>query len=237
MSWIDGTLTTFDTESTGVDVERDRIVTAFIGRIVGSEVSRCQWLADPGVEIPEGATAVHGITTEKARAEGQPAGIVVADVVAKLAADLSAGIPVVTMNGVYDLTLLDREARRHKIPTLGEQLGTVAPIIDVRVLDKQFDRYRKGGRKLEDLCRHYQVRHDGAHDAAEDALAAGRILWRMVRQYPRLAELPLDELHSLQVEWAAEQTASFASYRRKIGMPLDCEDGTWPVRLWNGATQ
>ena len=60
----------FDLETTGVDVTTDRIVTAHVGLLGPDGVAlRSQsWLADPGVEIPEGATAVHGITTAHARA-------------------------------------------------------------------------------------------------------------------------------------------------------------------------
>ena len=50
----------------------------------GACVERWDWLADPGVEIPLQASAVHGITTERARAEGRPAAEVVAEIVAAL---------------------------------------------------------------------------------------------------------------------------------------------------------
>ena len=73
MSWIDDPWMGFDTETTGVRALKDRLVTAaLVLRIDGasyrSGVSApdqvATWLTDPGVEIPEQATAVHGITTE-----------------------------------------------------------------------------------------------------------------------------------------------------------------------------
>ena len=75
MSWIDDPWMGFDTETTGVRALKDRLVTAaLVLRIDGasyrSGVSApdqvATWLTDPGVEIPEQATAVHGITTEQA---------------------------------------------------------------------------------------------------------------------------------------------------------------------------
>ena len=66
--WSD-TLAVFDTETTGLDTRYARIVTCFLG-IIGpdGEVQESHsWLADPGVEIPEQAAAVHGVTTEMAR--------------------------------------------------------------------------------------------------------------------------------------------------------------------------
>ena len=71
-TWADR-LGVFDLETTGVDVEMARIVTACIAVLDadGAVVQRWDWLADPGVEIPEAASAVHGITTERARAEAE----------------------------------------------------------------------------------------------------------------------------------------------------------------------
>ena len=54
----------FDLETTGIDVEKDRVVTAHVGLLDadGREIAARDWLSDPGVPIPEGATAVHGVT-------------------------------------------------------------------------------------------------------------------------------------------------------------------------------
>jgi len=84
-TWFN-TLAVFDLETTGVDVDTSRIVSAYVGVIAddGSVIEQLDWLADPGIEIPAGASAVHGITTERARAEGRPAQQVVSEIVAAL---------------------------------------------------------------------------------------------------------------------------------------------------------
>src|SRR5688500_20167479 len=85
MSWHLGRLCGFDLETTGVDVEADRIVSACVVQCGGGHPTQsATWMADPGIEIPEGAAKVHGITTERARAEGRPAAEVVEQVVAAL---------------------------------------------------------------------------------------------------------------------------------------------------------
>lgn len=68
MSLTPPALAVFDLETTGVDVTSARIVTAFVGvlSVDGTLISSRSWLADPGVEIPAGAAAIHGITTERA---------------------------------------------------------------------------------------------------------------------------------------------------------------------------
>jgi DNA polymerase-3 subunit epsilon len=235
MSWHLGRLCGFDTESIGVDVETDRIVTACVVQCGGNQpVAAANWLADPGVDIPEAAANVHGITTERARVEGRPAGEVIEQVVTALTAVVVSGIPIVAMNAPFDFTLLDREARRHGVQPLTDIVGDDLRVIDPRVLDKQVDTYRPGKRTLTDLCAHYDVPLGAAHSADADALAACRVAWRLGSRYPKLAELDLTQLHKLQVEWAAEQAASFQEYLRKKD-PDAVIDGSWPLRPVGGA--
>jgi DNA polymerase-3 subunit epsilon len=232
--WHHGPMLAFDSETTGVDVEADRIVTAAAVVIhPGQPAATTTWLADPGIDIPDEATTLHGITTDHARAHGRPAREVAEMAAAALAEALAAGTPVVTMNGSYDLTILDRECRRHGVATLDDRLaGGVRPVVDIRVLDKQIDRYRRGSRRLDALCRHYNVDHGDAHDCVADALAAARIAWRICQRHPAIAAMPLAELHTAQITWAAEQAASLADYFRRQGNPeADTVDGTWPIRL------
>ena len=62
----------FDLETTSANPMEARIVTSALVTIDGSSSDPYEMLADPGVEIPEGAANIHGITTEQARAEGRP---------------------------------------------------------------------------------------------------------------------------------------------------------------------
>lgn len=68
MSWTNGPRVGFDTETTGVDVTTDRIVTAaLVFREPGQEDKVMSWIINPGIEIPQGSIDVHGITNERAR--------------------------------------------------------------------------------------------------------------------------------------------------------------------------
>ncbi|MFD4855074.1 3'-5' exonuclease [Streptomyces atratus] len=213
MSWHLGRLAGFDLETTGVDTEQDRIVSAcVVGCGGGQPVTPRTWLVDPGVDIPAEATAVHGITTEKARAEGRPAADVVEEIVHALAEAVDAGSPVVVMNAPYDLTLLDREARRYGITPLTDIVSDELRVIDPRVMDKAVDPYRPGRRRLTDLCALYGLRLDDAHTANADALAACRVASCLAERWPQLRGTALDELHAVQQQWAQQQAASFASY-------------------------
>jgi DNA polymerase-3 subunit epsilon len=229
MTWHLGRMAGFDLETTGVDVETDRIVTACVVQCGGSHPTQSStWMANPGINIPEGAAKVHGITTEQAQADGQPAGEVVQQIVAALTQVVLAGIPVVAMNAAFDLTMLDREARRHRVYPLADSVGEDLRVIDPYVIDKQVDTYRKGPRKLTDLCAHYDVRLDGAHTADADAIAACRVVWRLGQRYEQLAAMSLGELHKAQVDWAAEQAASLQEYLRRKDSSAYCAP-EWPL--------
>ncbi|MEE1774487.1 exonuclease domain-containing protein [Streptomyces sp. JV185] len=213
MSWHTSHMVGFDIESSGLNVETDRIVTAcVVGCGAGDPVTSTTWLADPGIDIPAEAAAVHGITTEKARAEGRPAAEVVEEIVHDLAEAVTEGLPIVVMNAPFDFTLLDREARRHGVTPLTDLVGDELRVIDPRVMDKAVDPYRKGRRTLTDLCSYYGLRLDAAHTADADALAACRVAWALAEKWPQLRGSALDELHAVQQQWAAQQATSYAAY-------------------------
>ncbi|MFE2726186.1 3'-5' exonuclease [Kitasatospora sp. NPDC059327] len=231
--WYTGPLASFDTETTGVNVETDRIVSAalVVQLSPGAPPQSTSWLADPGVPIPDGARAIHGIGDERVRAHGRPAPTVVAEIARALAEQARAGRPVVVMNAPYDLTLLDRELRRHRATTLADALGpTGLLVLDPRVLDKHVDRYRKGRRTLTDLCAHYGVELTGAHDAAADATAALGLVRTIGTRYPAaLGGLSAAELHLRQAVWHAAQARGLQNWFDRSGTP-ERVDLSWPLR-------
>ncbi|MEV7545369.1 3'-5' exonuclease [Streptomyces sp. NPDC089915] len=232
MSWPDGPLTAFDLETTGTDVETDRIVTAAVVRIEtdGSVSRERTWLLDPGVAIPEQASAIHGISTEHARAHGAPAAPAVEEIARAVAEGLRQGTPLVVMNARYDLSLLDRECLRHGVESVSERLGGAPrPVIDPLVIDKHVDKYRKGKRALYALCDHYGVPLDDAHDARADAVAAARVVRSLARRHRPVGLMPPADLHDLQVRAAAEQSVSLQAYLRRTADPAAVVEPAWPL--------
>ena len=225
MTWHLGRMAGFDLETTGPDPLTARIVTACIVQVGAQQpTATANWLTDvDGEEIPEGAAAVHGISTEKAHAEGVDLRLAVDEILSALRQVSLAGIPVVAMNARYDLTLLDREAQRYGMTPL-----PAGPVIDPHVIDKEVDRYRSGKRTLTHLCQHYGVRLDAAHSADADAVAACRIAWKQANRYPQLAAMTLDDLHTAQVGWAAQQAAGLQEHFRKKD-PAAVVEGAWPL--------
>lgn len=230
MSWHTRRLAAFDIETTGIDVEHDRVVTAAVSIVGGGEPTASRaWLVDPGVEIPEGASAVHGISTAQARSDGRDSAEAVEEITSALAEQQLAGVPIIAFNARFDLTILDREARRHGLVPLVERIGGAQHllVIDPFVIDKQVDRYRRGRRTLTAVCEHHHVPLVDAHDANADALAAARVAWRMATTMIDVGGTALPDLHRLQVGWAAEQAASLEEYFTAQGRPEHVE-GQWP---------
>jgi DNA polymerase-3 subunit epsilon len=223
-------LAVFDLETTGLDVTQSRIVTAFVGVLdsTGAVIESHDWIADPGIEIPEAAARVHGYSTERAQAEGRPADEVVPEIVERLRELFAAGVPVVAYNASYDFSLLHHDAIRNGVAPLDEP----KPIVDPLVIDKKVDTFRKGSRTLQAACDVYGVDLGSAHESQSDAVAAGRVFQAIQEKFGLTEELNLPpiELHDAQVAWAKAQAESFARYLAGKGeTSRRAGDGIWPV--------
>lgn len=235
--WFPGPMAGFDLETTSPDPETARIVTAALVVWNGAGITKqMTWLANPGIEIPAEAAAIHGITTEDAIERGADRAKVAYEVSAELVSVLLQGAPLVIYNAPYDLTVLDRETRRYGVEPFGGVFeGCTGRVIDPFVLDKYLDPYRRGKRTLTAACEHYGVKLDGAHDAAADAIAAMRCAWKIGAASTTLAALSTTALHDLQVKAKADQAASFQDYLCKQGK-TEVIDGSWPIKTWTAAT-
>ncbi|MFD8817393.1 3'-5' exonuclease [Streptomyces sp. NPDC059627] len=231
--WYEGPLAAFDTETTGVDVETDRIVSAavVVQDAPGTRPRVTRWLVNPGVPVPEAATAVHGLTDEHLQRNGRWPAPVMYEIAEELAEHAAMHRPLVVMNAPFDLTLLDRELRRHRASSL-DRWFEASPllVLDPRVLDKHLDRYRKGRRTLTDLCAHYEVTLEGAHDAGADALASLEVVRALGRRFAtRLERLSPAELHTLQTTWHAAQARGLQAWFTRSGTP-ETVNQDWPLR-------
>lgn len=220
-------LAVFDTETTGVETDTSRIVSATLAILSehGEVTERYDWLLNPGVEIPDAAVRVHGITTEVARSSGIDAAVGVKQITERIAQMIDRGLPLVVYNAPYDLSLLRSEQRRY-----GVAEGDVAPVLDPLVIDKQLDRFRKGKRTLVAVAEHYGVELGNAHDAGEDAIASGKVMQQLARKYAGTLPDELEQIHAAQVGWAKAQAENFQEYMRRVRDPNFVADGDWPVR-------
>lgn len=217
-----GRMFAFDLETTGTNPHECRIVTSALVRIDGGPPQSRELLADPGVEIPEAASEVHGITTEYAREHGRPHDEVLAETVAAIRAAWRDGLALVAYNAAYDLTVLRTQDPGFTVDGL---------VFDPYVIDKARDKFRPGRRTLASACEHYHVRLDNAHEATADALAAARLAWMMAKRvWPDLAAMDGDELMEYQAVAHFEQQRDLREWFRKQGRDVsDFRMGAWPI--------
>ncbi|MDK4337049.1 3'-5' exonuclease [Corynebacterium accolens] len=211
----------FDLETTSANPKDARIVTSALVRIDGRDVQKVEHLADPGVEIPQAATDVHGITTERAQAEGRPHEEVLKDTVDAIKSAWEDGLTLIVYNAAFDLSVLRN---------LTGDFTVTGPVFDPFVIDRVSDKWRKGKRTLGAVCEHYGVELGNAHEATADALAAARVAWKQVRQYyPNLAQMDANELMEFQaVKWYEDRIA-FKKYLEGKGRDASDVSTAWPM--------
>ena len=224
----------FDLETTGVSSFRDVPVSyGFVQHVRGPSGSSTLvegGYVNPGVAIPAGASAIHGITDDMV-ADATVLDDAVETIAAKLVSVWATGSVIVGMNVGYDLTMVDSLCRRLEIPSL-EERGNVGGVMDILVLDRHFDKWRKGARKLTDLCRHYGVTLESAHSAAADAEASLLVFEAMVANFPEIEDIPAMEVNTTLRSWYQEWLSSFSSYLEKKGEPpIDAGRYEWPIHL------
>ena len=177
-------LAVFDLETTGVSAVTDRIVEIAIVRLEPDGSRRTlNWRVNPGVPIPPGASAVHGITDADV-ADCPP--------FAELADAVTEALSGCDLGGFncarFDVPLLRAEFAR---------VGRSFPPTDARVVDAHVIFLRKEPRDLGSAVRRYLGReHVGAHGAEADAEATADVLLAQVAQYSDLPET-VAELHEL----------------------------------------
>ena len=223
-----GPAVAFDLETTGVDPFSDAPVSfAFAWREAGGAPVSEHGLVNPGRAIPPAATRIHGITDAMV-ADSPDLATVTAGLAARLEGVWREGGVVVGMNVAYDLTMVESLCARLGLATLAER--GVGAVVDVLVLDRHVDRYRRGKRTLSDLCAHYGVVLDGAHSAVVDAAASLELFERLVERYPELAVTPTERLTETLAGWHREWLAGFSQYLERKGEgPVDPGRYDWPL--------
>lgn len=223
MGWLDAPLISLDTETTGTDPESARIVQITLGMSTRPGDWR-PWtrVVNPGVPIPESAAKVHRYTDSRVQTEGTTPSAALAKAWAILNDATRRLIPIVAHNAPYDLTVLDREFRRH----LGEPLPSGLIVLDTLCLYRRFD-WTTGGRSLGKLAARHGITFP-AHDAEADALAALKLLRILADANDLLPLVEPHALHQAQVGWWAARQESLEARALGNGTPF-VPQPHWPL--------
>jgi len=158
-----------DTETTGLDPARDRIVSlaAIAWRGRSAEGGVLDTLVDPGRPIPASATAIHGLSDRDVA--GQPGYAQHHHTLV----ELLQGRVVLGHTTGFDLAVLAAEARRARLHWTPPASLCVAELAAVALPEaRRID--------LDALAQRFDIAIDGRHSATGDALAAGAIFQRLL---------------------------------------------------------
>jgi DNA polymerase-3 subunit epsilon len=206
MSWQTEEWRIYDFETTGPDPETAHVCQVGVVLMrAGQVLTRRSLLCNPGIPIPEEATEIHGITDEMV-ASATPE----AELLAKVSNWIMGARVIVHYNGLhYDAPIL-----RRVLGEASEIRRSDCAEVDVLTLVRsdKIGRWWKGkGRhKLTAVADRFGIDASGAHDAAVDCIATGRVLWHMIQAFPWVATLPDGpELSMLIAEMAQKQEDDF----------------------------
>lgn len=171
---LDKPIVFFDLETTGVDVYNDKIVEIAIIKIeTDGSTKEYEWLINPGIPIPAGAAAVHGITDEMVKDAPR---------FSDIASEIAVIFDNVYIGGYnvksFDVTLLLQECQR-----IGLDL-----LIDVNSIIDPMSVYRqKETRTLSSAVKEYcGVEMENAHEAMADIRATIEVLAHQLLIIPDL---------------------------------------------------
>jgi DNA polymerase-3 subunit epsilon len=204
--WATASFAVIDFETTGLDPSADRVLEMGIVCFDDGVLTACQnWLIQPTIPVPEGATAVHGITDEMLA--GQPR---FDQIWSEIRTHLEGRLPV-AYNAGFDKKFLLAELERMGEQTWGDELPP-AMQSDVEWIDPLVwarELFPEESAKLGEVCKRLAIPLEEAHRAANDAEATGKVLLALVPQMPSTYA----ELVRVQVRYAAQQDVDLAMWR------------------------
>lgn len=213
----------WDTETGGVQIEKDRIFTAYamLRHISGETIKEQSWVINPGVPMSPEASAVNGLTDEFIQANGMPSRQGINEIYMFLSDAKHAGIPIVGYNQAFDLGILSHEVRRHFGFDMHDTLGAgstsgSALFFDPFVYDVGMVEKRRGNRKLMTVAgQHYGIPIDESrlHEAKYDVEVTNHLAWKMFKQSP----WTIAEMQPLQVQWRKAYADNLTNYFASVG--------------------
>ncbi|WP_374304215.1 PolC-type DNA polymerase III [Ferrovibrio sp.] len=178
----------FDTETTGLNVRRDRLVSLGGLPCRGVELQDMpplDFLVHPGIKIPPASTAIHGISD---------AMVATAPSLPLIWSSLQLawqGRVMIGHNIAYDLALLRHEAERHRLP-----FHPPAAALDLGLLYAGL-KPRVSSITLEHIATEFGIGVNGRHTALGDAEACLGIWARMLPALTRIGVATLGGAQAL----------------------------------------
>lgn len=200
---LDRPVVFFDLETTGVSTEYAKIVQIALIKIFpdGNTIEKCR-LINPLIDIPQGATDVHGITDEMVANEPPFKHI------AKALFELFDGCDVGGFNSrVFDLPLLRNEFKRYGYDYNYLDYDNIDVYVFEKFLRKKEGNPLRNKAKLVDLYKHYTGGSlEGAHDALVDVLGTIEVFNKQIIKYVNLTLATLETIMPKGTDYNVKNT-------------------------------
>ncbi len=175
-AWERDKVVIYDTETTGLDLNRDQIIQISAIRLSheGEVLEKMDQMVIPTIPISPEATATHHQTLETIRERG---GIGIREALEKFL-DFTRGKVLVGHNSLrFDSPLVRRQLRENGLP-----LPEIIAEYDTLPMARQY-LPKSVNYKLGTLCDHFGIVNIAAHDALGDILATGEVLSRLLEKW------------------------------------------------------
>lgn len=212
--WKDGTFCVLDLESTGLDLQKDRIIQIALEMIVeGRRAGSWSAYVDPGMEVPEETVAIHKLTNARLR----ELDAITFEYVIDDFLDRIGGVDaIIAYNGPRgDIPLLQAEFKR-----LDVIFPDDIPIIDPFVWIKELDRALKGKYRfgLQTTAKRWGVgllEGEVAHDAVTDVRMCTDLWIEIMNHKDVTFPSDFDAFMFMQNQLALRQEQEYQMWRSK----------------------
>jgi len=189
----------FDLETTGLDIQNDRIVQfAFIKVHPEGEEEEWEELVNPGIPIPKEVSKIHGITDRTVQDKPK-----------------FGHFASVILDYLKDCDLAGYNAIRFDVPFLQNEMircGNPLNLDKIRIVDPQIIFHKKEPRDLSGAFRFYcHAEMQDAHDALADIRATLRVFKAQISHYGDLPST-VDDLH----EFCKDKNDRFVTVDRRF---------------------
>ena len=175
-AWRSGNIVIYDTETTGLDLQKDQIIQISAIRLNanGDIIDQMDQMVIPTVPIKAAAQATHHQTPETIHARG---GIDIRPALEKFLA-FTKGAVLVGHNSLrFDSPLIRRQLRENNLP-----MPEIIAEYDTLPISQQF-LPKSVNYKLETLCQAFGITNQAAHDALGDITATGQVLTHLMKTW------------------------------------------------------
>lgn len=203
LPWIEQPFVCLDTETTGLNAQKNRVIEiAWIQYDKQKEVRAQSKLCKVEQPLPPEIVNITGITDTMLQHANA-----FKDVSGLLADAIHQSAFIVAYNAPFDRGFIEKEFER-----IGKKIPD-RPWIDPCVFVKELDKFKKG-KRLADAALRWGVELKGAHRALADTRATGELLFKLA---DKIGIHQLNDMVSKQNLWRASQDEQRRKFRNRGG--------------------